>query len=325
MTNQSFAKFTALAATTVALPALSWADTTDSKDVKSPKDGKTPIEQTQESCITGDIGINQVSQYVTRGVILENQGSISQPYADLYIRVYKGADTDILNKVQLNIGTWDSFQHRRTDEGSAEGHPGISSTPNWYESDFTGGITATLFKNLSVTPSYFCFTSPNDAFKTFQGLNLKVAYDDTDLLKAFALHPYFQILWELDNKAGTGPSQGVYYELGIAPGAAIPGVKDLSFTVPVTAGFGTHNFYGAVGSDGGTYQDNFGYLSVGFDLSYSLSFVPKCFGTWTANAAVTYYYLGNVLADFNTVDTGGDIRGEHHSEWVWSGGVALAF
>jgi len=324
MTNKSFAKFTALAATTVALPALSWA-ATDSKVVTSPKDGKTPIEQTQESCITGDLGVNVVSQYVTRGVILENQGGITQPYADLYFRLYKGADADVLNKVVLNVGVWDSFHSRHTDAGSVSGTPGVSSPPSWYESDFTVGISTTVLKNLTITPSYFTFLSPNDGFSTFQGLNLKVAYDDTDLLKAFALHPYFQILWELDNKAGTGPSQGVYYEIGVAPGATVPGLKDLSFTVPLTVGLGSHNFYGETDAKGNVFQDNFGYFSAGLDASYALSFIPKCFGTWTANASVTYYYLGNDLADANTPGRGGDVRGNHHNEWVYSGGVALAF
>jgi len=318
MTNHSFAKITALAATAVALPALSWAGT----DYKDAKKNPTPLEQTQESCITGDLGVNVVSQYVSRGVIFENQGGIVEPYADLYFRLYKG--DGFLNKVQLNVGVWDSFHSRHTDQGLVSGS-GTSSTPNWYESDFTAGISFTVLKNLTITPSYYTFMSPNDGFSTFQGLNLKVAYDDTDLLKAFALHPYFQVLWELDNKAGTGPSQGVYYEIGVAPGAAIPGCKDLSFTVPLTVGLGTHNFYGRVDNRGNVTQDNFGYFSAGFNLSYAMSFVPKCFGAWTANAGVTYYYLGNVLADFNTDSTGGDIRGIHHNEWVWSGGIAVAF
>ncbi len=319
MTNHSFAKLTVLAATTVALPALSWAGT----EIKDSKKTVTPVEQTQESCITGDLGVNVVSQYVSRGLIFENQGGITQPYADLYFRLYKG--DGFLNKVQLNLGIWDSFHSRHTDQGLASGTPGVSSTPNWYENDFTAGISFTVLKNLTITPSYFTFLSPNDAFSTFQGLNLKVAYDDTDYLKAFALHPYFQILWELDNKAGTGPSQGVYYEIGVAPGAAIPGLKDLSFTVPLTVGLGSHNFYGTVDNRGNVTQDNFGFFSAGFNLSYSMSWVPKCFGAWTANAGVTYYYLGNVLSNFNTEGTGGDIRFPNHNEWVFSGGIAVAF
>ena len=79
-------------------------------------------------------------------------------------------------------------------------------------------------KNFTITPSYFAFLSPNSAFQTFQGLNMNLAYDDTDLLHAFALHPHFTTLFELENKAGNGNDEGVYYEVGIAPSApARPG------------------------------------------------------------------------------------------------------
>jgi hypothetical protein len=318
MIKNSLAKFGVLAAI-FALPALSWAD----KEVISPKD-KNPVAPAPEPCITGDLGVNVVSQYVTRGLILENQGGITQPYADLYIRLYEG--TGFLDKVMLNLGIWDSFHSRHTDAGANTGTPQATSPRAWYESDITAGISLTVMKNLTITPSYFTFMSPNQGFTQFQGLNLKAAYDDTDLLHAFALHPEVTVLWELDGKAGTGPSEGVYYEVGIAPGCPIPGIKDLSFTLPVTAGFGSHNFYGRVDNRGGVTQDNFGYVSVGTDLSYALSFVPKCYGAWTINASATYYYLGNLLADFNSPEKGGDIRAnDRHNEFVFSGGFAVAW
>jgi hypothetical protein len=321
MTKNRLAKFSVLAAT-LALPALSWAAT--DKEVVSPKDGKTVVQQAQESCITGDLGVNVVTQYVSRGLVFENQGAITEPYADLYLRVYQG--DGFINKVTVNGGVWDSFQSRHTDAGTVTGTPGVSSSRFWYESDITAGVSITFLKNFTITPSYFTFMSPNEAFSQFQGLNLKLAYDDTDLLKAFALHPEVTVLWELDGKAGTGSSEGVYYEVGIAPGCPIPGVKDLTFTLPVTAGFGSHNFYGRVDSKGNVTQDNFGYLSVGANLSYALSFIPKCYGAWTVNGSATYYYLGNVLADFNGANTGGDVRvNSRHNEFVFSGGLALAF
>jgi hypothetical protein len=257
-------------------------------------------------------------------LIFENQGGITEPYADLYIRLYQGSG--FLDKVTLNLGIWDSFHSRHTDAGAVTGTPGTASQRFWFESDITAGVSLTVLKNLTITPSYYTFLSPNQAFSQFQGLNLKVAYDDTDLLHAFALHPEFTVLWELDGKAGTGSSEGVYYEVGIAPGCPIPGIKDLTFTLPVTCGLGSHNFYGRVDNRGGVTQDNFGYLSVGANLSYALSFIPKCYGAWTLNGGVTYYYLGNVLADFNSVDTGGDVRvPDRHNEWVFSGGVAVAW
>ncbi len=323
MTKNSLAKFSVVAAATAALPALSWAAT--DKEVVSPKDGKATktVETPQESCITGDLGVNEVTQYVSRGLIFENQGAITQPYADLYIRLYQG--TGFIDKVTVNLGIWDSFHSRHTDAGAVTGTPGVSSSRFWYESDITAGVSVTFLKNFTITPSYYTFLSPNEGFSQYQGLNLKLAYDDTDLLHDFALHPEVTVMWEIDGKAGTGGSRGVYYEVGIAPGHAI--TKDLTFTLPVTAGFGSHNFYGRVDESGNTTtQDNFGYLSVGANLSYALSFIPKCYGAWTVNAGATYYYLGNVLANFNSPEHGGDIRTDgRHNEFVFSGGIAVAF
>src|SRR3954447_15976244 len=236
MTKNSIAKFCLIAASLLALPAVSFAG----KELIAPKD-KVVQEAVKESCITGDIGINVVSQYISRGLIFENQGAILQPYADLYFRVYKGEDTDFLNKVSVNLGIWNSFHSRHTDAGEAVGHgtggADASSTRSWYEFDFTAGLAITVLKNLTFTPSYYTFLSPNDGFSTFQGLNLNLAYDDTDLLGAFALHPHATVLFELENKAGNGSDEGIYYEVGIAP--AIPiGPKDAAYctiTLPVTA------------------------------------------------------------------------------------------
>jgi hypothetical protein len=184
MTKKSMAKFSLLAASILALPALACAGTaTDGKEAKS------VVEKTKESCITGDIGINVVSQYVSRGVIFENQGGIIEPYADLYFKLYEGEG--FLNKMTLNLGIWNSFHSRHTDAGLVNGS-GTSSTRSWYEFDFTAGISFTFAKNFTFTPSYFTFLSPNDGFSTFQGLNLKLAYDTTDLF-GFNLAPYAQV------------------------------------------------------------------------------------------------------------------------------------
>src|SRR4051812_41804222 len=103
MTKHSIATL-CVAAAGVILPSLSWAGTTTAAPGK---EVKNVVEQAKESCITGDIGITVVSQYVSRGVIFENQGAILQPYADLYFKLYEG--NGFLNKVQLNLGIWNSF------------------------------------------------------------------------------------------------------------------------------------------------------------------------------------------------------------------------
>lgn len=318
MTKHSIAKFCALAAGALVFPSLSWAGT-----VSAGKESKPVVEQVKESCITGDLGVNIVSQYVSRGVIFENQGAIIQPYADLYFKIYEGEG--FLNKVQLNLGIWNSFHEQHTDAGLVSG--GASTTRSWYEFDFTAGISFTFAKYFTFTPSYFTFLSPNDGFSTFQGLNLKLAFDDTDLLGAFALHPYVQVLFELENKAGTGSDEGIYYEVGIAP--SFP-VGPVTVTLPVTAGFGSDNFYGSLDESTGLIDDEwFGFVSGGVNVAYNLTFIPECFGSWTATAGYTYYFLGEGTSDFNTPARGGAVRGgegdgnEH--EHVFSAGLVVNF
>jgi hypothetical protein len=343
MTKHSIAKFCALAGM-IAIPAVSFAGTES-------KASKEIVEKCKESCITGDLGINVVSQYISRGVIFENQGGIIEPYADLYFKLYEG--DGFLNKVTLNLGIWNSFHSRKTDSGLADdvgvGRRHGSTTDSWYEFDFTAGISFTFAKNFTFTPSYYTFLSPNDGFSTFQGLNLKLAYDTTDLI-GFNLGLYGQVLFELENKAGTGADEGVYYEVGIAP--SFP-VGPVTLTFPITAAFGSNDFYGSAktkhltnaelfGEDGaeelGLEDDDFsgvdsvkiddetfGFFSAGVTVSYGLAFIPECYGTWTLSAGYTYYYLGAGTSDFNTASRGGEVRDFKNNEHVFSGGIVVAF
>jgi hypothetical protein len=289
----------------LAFPCAATAGTT----VASGKEAKPMVEECKESWISGDIGVNVVSQYVSRGVFFENSGGIIQPYADIFIKVYEG--DGFLNKITLNIGTWNSFHTARTDNGLASGTPS-STTGQWYESDFTFGTSITFAKYFTFTPSYYVFLSPNDGFATFEGVNLKLAIDDSEWLGAFSLKPTFQVLFELDNKAGSGADQGIYYEVAIAP--SLPAFGPVTVSFPITAGFGSDDFYA---------DDGFGYLSAGVVAAWSLGFIPEELGAWTVTAGATYYYLDAGLEDFNT---GPDrIRNPSHHEWVFSGGLMIAF
>lgn len=305
MKNNRIAKFCALTAGILSLPVASYAG-------NEVKETKEVIEKCKESCITGDIGVNIVSQYIAKGVVYENQGSIIQPYFDLYFKIYEGEG--FLNKVTLNLGTWGSF-HSRHDTGFG---PSTDTTRSWYEQDFTFGTSFTFAKNWTFTPSYYIFTSPNDAFATFQGLNAKLAYDDTDLLGAFALHPYIQILWELENKFGTGSDEGVNYEVGIAP--SVP-VGPVTLTFPITAGFGSHDFYQNEFGE----NEAYGWFSAGVNATYALPFIPECYGTWTLNAGYTYYNLGDGNDYAYSEKVGGTIRNGDDHEHVFQGGIMVAF
>lgn len=285
------------------------------------KEVKKVIEAAKESCITGDIGVAAVSQYVSRGVVLENQGAIIQPFADLYFKLYEG--DGFINKVSLNLGIWSSLHSRKTDAGLVSGG-GTSSTRNWYEFDYTIGLATTFAKNFTFTPSFYAFLSPNDGFSTFYGLNLNLAYNDSELWGGkFALNPSVTVLCELENKAGSGADEGFYYEIALNPSFA---VGPATIAVPLKAGFGSNDFYGSLNTSTGAIEDEaFGYFSAGVVASLPLSFIPECYGTWTVNAGATYYYLGDGTSDFNTAPRGGAVRDADEHEWVFSGGLTVAF
>ena len=70
MTKHSIAKVCVL---TASIFGFSSAAHAADKEVVSAKDKKV-VEQTKESCITGDIGVNVVSQYISRGLDLRKSG-----------------------------------------------------------------------------------------------------------------------------------------------------------------------------------------------------------------------------------------------------------
>ena len=159
MTKHSIA-----AACTLALAAFGFSSTSfagvDGKDVKEVKELK---EVVKESCITGDIGVQVVSAYVFRGQVLEDQGLIAQPYLDLYFKLYEG--DGFINNVSLALGLWSSLHSEKTQQGAATG-TGTSTTPSWYEFDYTVGINTTFAKNFTLGLAYNEFNFPNDNFGT---------------------------------------------------------------------------------------------------------------------------------------------------------------
>jgi hypothetical protein len=295
MTKHSLAASCALTLAAFGFASTSFAGADDGKDVKETKDIK---ETVKESCISGDLGVTMPTEYISRGLVLENQGVIAQPYLDLYFKLYEG--TGFINKVQFNLGLWSSIHSH------VQPQPTSSTTQAWYEFDYTPGIAITFAKNFTLTASYFEFDSPADAFNTARSINFNLAYDDTDLLGAFALHPHFTYLHELSAPgfAGLG-ADGNYYEIGLAPSHTFGPV---TFTIPLTVGLGSNNFYAG---------DTYGYFSAGLQASIPISFIPECYGKWTFSGGYTYYNLGDNVA--NATATG------HKSQNVLQGAIGLTF
>lgn len=296
-----------LAASILAIPAIACAGTATACK-------ETPVEKCKESCISGSLGIDVVSQYISHGVIYENQGAILQPYGAISFALQKGEGT--ITGISLDLGWWDSFHSRHTDAGAVGG--GKSSTPAWFETDFSIGLTVTLLKNLTLSPTYTFYLSPNDAFETAQTLSFKLSYDDSDLLKEFALHPWVNVWWEVENKIGTGADEGFIYEIGIAPSHSF---GDLIITLPISVGLGSDHGY--TNDTGGS--ETYGYFTAGINFGYALKFVPECYGEWTLHAGYSYYNLGEGTKGVGTVAAGGAIRSGNDNEHVFSGGLTVEF
>jgi len=260
-------------------------------------------EKAAPSAFSGTLGVTFASQYILRGLVYENQGAIGQPALDLSYTFFERDGA--FNKLSLELGLWSSIHSNKTDAA-----PG-STTPTWYEFDYTVGLAMTFARYFTFTPTFLTYTSPNDGFDTFHGLNLQLDIDDSEWLGAFALNPHFAYLRELDNKAGSGTRPGNYFEVGVAPG--LPEMGPVSVSFPLTAGFGSGEFY----------EDNtgFGYFSAGVDTSVALGFIPENYGKWAVSAGVTYYYLNGSLATYNVPNT----RSAGHNEFVFSGGLSVSF
>jgi hypothetical protein len=270
-------------------------------------DGKAapvPVTTTETSNITGDGGVEFVSTYYSRGILQGPQGKAgfdAQPYADLYFKLYEDDKAELLNKVQLQLSFWSNIASDPNPGAKPLGGPVNHGIENWTEFDWMPGISFVLAKNFTLTVSYFEFDYPSQAGSPQRSINSTLAYNDADLLGMWALNPHVTFLQELtgNNNSGgghvglgaAGASLGQYYEVGIAPSFTFlkSSKYPITLTLPVTVGLGSNGFYGT----------GFGYASAGGNFSVPLAFIPSSFGSWTANAGGTYYYLGKGTAKAN--------------------------
>jgi hypothetical protein len=300
MTKRSIAMVSAVA-------VAAFMGTTAFAGTSSGKSSKAVKEVVKESCISGDLGVDFTSNYISRGVPQENQGVIAQPYTNLYFKLYEGSGA--LTKISANLSTWYSIHSHKSPFAG-------STTSAWYEFDYAGGLTFE-FGKFSITPSFLSLLSPNDSFADNYNLNIALAYDDSDLLGAFSLKPRVTVMFELEGKAGSGTEEGIYYEVAISPGFK---AGNASITFPITLGLGSNGFYGDPFGAGG--DDTFGFFSAGVAMEYPLAFVPECLGNWALKANATYYHLGSNAAAQGLANaaTDGD-----DNQWAFGGGLIVRF
>ncbi|MFO0856216.1 MAG: hypothetical protein U0640_02525 [Phycisphaerales bacterium] len=232
------------------------------------------------------MGVDVTNAYFFRGIRQEDDGIIVQPYAGLTIDGFKGNNWALA----FNLGTWNSFH----DKGTGTANDDFSD--KWYESDIILGATLTTGK-WTLAATYTWLTNPSDILPTVQQIDVTAAYDDTEALGAWALHPTATVTFETDN-ASDGQDEGKYLQLGIAPGFSRQfGGNDIAFSFPLTVGLSLGDYYqDAAGED-----DTFGYASLGAKAAIPLP-VAKDFGAWTLNASVTGLLLGDNTKIFNEDD-----------------------
>ncbi|RFC42024.1 MAG: hypothetical protein DVB28_002088 [Verrucomicrobia bacterium] len=279
MTKKSAAQICAVTAV-LALPSLSWAGTeTKAKKAKAPAVAPAP-EKVLESAITGDIGLNVVTSYYYHGAIQQNHSASFQPYADINFKAFEG--DGFLNKATVNFGIWNSLTNPKTSTAPS-GNGAWKNPKAWVESDFTPGVSLT-FGKVTLTESYqFMFFPNKSTTKTSESIVSKLAFDDSDLLGALALHPTLTHQHEISGKAALVADanqgrHGNYWEAAVAPSIA---AGPVTVTAPITLAFGSSKYYK---------KDGYAYVSAGVNLGYALP-LSKQFGVWTANLGGTYYNL----------------------------------
>src|SRR5687768_2485865 len=97
--RSSFRRMVVACAVGMPLAMLSGSALGETNNVQAtppPAPAPAAAEPANTLAINGLVGIDFVTAYVTRGVVLENQGFIAQPYAELQFKLAEGGD--MINK-----------------------------------------------------------------------------------------------------------------------------------------------------------------------------------------------------------------------------------
>lgn len=251
--------------------------------------------------------------YITpRGLNVENEGLIFQPLFLVFWDLYSSKD-GFLQDVSLTTGVWSSFHTRES--GANPGH--------WNEFDPIAGLGFKFADYWKLDLNYTAFRSMVDSYPTSHHLEVKLGFDDSKILGAFALNPYIAFWKELENKATVAfdpatSDESYYFTVGVNPSFKAGPVK---FEFPTYINIVDGDFYQKFDGTGG--GSGLAVFGTELKVSVPLTFVPKDMGFWTLYAGVKYYHLSNDgLRDGNMVLT----ANEHKDDLVqFHGGISIFF
>jgi hypothetical protein len=320
--------FTAAAAL-AALPLTGFAGTA----LSAGKESKPVVEPAPESHVHFLFKVEFGSAYITpRGMIVRNKGLTIQPLFLTFVDLYKG--DGFLSSVKLVGGVWNDFG---TSGVSRQPPYGSEPKTNWTEIDPIAGLSFGLGKHVTLDVTYTAFAEQILDIGTSQHLEVKLSYDDSELLGAFSLKPYILFWQELDGKAtaadvpqavfgpspksGNNPQPGssFYFELGITPSYTFKSFGNLKVELPCRVLLPDQRFYGEYYGSASTV----GLVELGFKASAPLTFMPKGYGSWGAYAGVKYqYYNDKNLYNLNTFNAPGEPT---RDSWAFYGGLSVFF
>jgi len=294
---------------------------------------KSIIEPEPETHVHFLFNFEFANEYVTpRGMIVRDTGLTVQPLFLTFINLYKS--DSFLSDVSLVGGVWNDFGTDRVAK-----HPPYGSEPstNWTEIDPIAGISFGFGKNVKLEVTYTAFAEQILDIGTSHHLEVKLSLNDTDLLGAFALHPYVSFWYELSSKATDAdvpqlvfgpslnsgdhpmPGSSFYFEIGVAPSYTFKGLGDLKIEAPCRVLLPNERFYGEYYGSASTV----GLYELGLKASLPLNFMPKGYGHWSAHVGFRYMnFVDDNLYALNTFNAPGEPT---RDTWQVYGGISIFF
>jgi hypothetical protein len=275
------------------------------------------------------------SEYVTpRGMMVHDEGLTIQPLLLAFVNLYKG--DGFIDSAKIVGGVWNDYS---TYPVAINAPYGSQPRTHWTEIDPIFGVSVGLLKHFTLDVTYTAFVEQILNIGTSNHLDTKLSFDDSEYLKAFALHPFFEYWQELTGKATDadvpeavfGPSRqsashpapgsSYYLNVGIDPqytfGPQVLGGMKIeapcSVLLPDTRFYGT--YYGA--------SNTVGLFELGLKATVPITCIPANYGHWSIHAGFNYFnFVDNNLYHLNEFNAPGKPK---RDTFQFYGGISAFF
>jgi len=306
-----------LASSTVSLVNALTTQPSSEGSISHPDD-LVAMNSNSKEIVHGLINLEFSNYHLTsRGLNLQNQGLITQPYLRLDWTLYqpKSKSDSAINEVTLTTAVWNDVDTVKS--GAVPGH--------WNEIDPTIGPNIRFLKDWTFESPFTAYISETGSFPTCVAWIPRLTYHD-HFIKDFSINPYVEFFDDLQNKVtvvfNPATSKTSYYGvLGLDPTYAFEQIP-LKLELPTYCIIPGQDFYQRKnGTGGGT---DLALFSTTLKATVPLRFIPPACGKWSAYAGVQYDYLNNPgLLDGNQFD--GAAKSRERNLVVFHGGLTVHF